>query len=656
MFNFLKTPAWPLLIFVLAASIRILWIGDMPGGLNQDEASTGYDAWALLKEGIDRHGVSWPVHFIAWGSGQNALYAYLSMPFIAIFGLTVTSIRLAAACMGILSVWIFWRLGKRSGTHMGLWALLIIATSPWHIMASRWALESNAAPAIVLFATYCFARARDDYRWLPFGSALLASSVYAYGTAYFFSPIFMLCAWIFVGYKRQFAIKPFALSALAAFVVALPIMVFIVNNSVGTGHIHWGPITIPKYPSEARYSGIFLPLAPGGWAEIPNNAIQVIRLLLGSQDDGLPWNATTTWGVQYWILTPFLMLGILYSVREKSLTDRLMLAWLLCALFTGFCTSANINRVNLIWLPSLWLSGRGLWLLSSRTTLNSLAQIGIFSLGVLFSIHYFTSWQERIGNSFFLGLGEAIQATLKVAPKDAPIIITGNSVYTSTLFFATPSPKEYVATVGIPDPTSPFQTVENFGRFKFGIHPEELSKQSYWVAHISELAKFDLLAYDIKTFGNYAAITRKDTQTLMCYRPLEVWQLTGHQDLSTVAIDREVDSTETGLPIADQRFTRGFGIHGDSDWSLTLNEPAESLEIGMGLASSGGCSEGLRFKILLDDKEAFDSHTMKPGQVKFTTVPLQHAKKISFITEAGMSNRCDHGLWLTPVVKRCPNK
>lgn len=653
MLNISKYLSWPLALFVLAALIRILWIGDIPGGLNQDEASTGYDAWALLSEGIDRHGVSWPVNFIAWGSGQNALYAYLSMPFIAVFGLTVTSVRLAAACMGILSVWIFWRLGKRSGSHMGLWALLIIATSPWHIMASRWALESNAAPAVVLFATYCFARAREDCRWLPFGSALLASAVYAYGTAYFFAPMFMVCAWIFIGYRRKFALKPYALSALCAFVIALPMMVFIANNAIGTGNIHWGPITIPKYPSEARYSGIFLPLAPGGWTQIPDNAISVIRLLLGSQDDGLSWNATTTWGVQYWILTPFLMLGIAYAAREKSLTDRLMLAWLVCALITAFCTSANINRVNLVWIPSLWLSGRGLWLLSPKATINRIAQITLFCLGVLFSMHYFTSWQERIGNSFFVGLGESIQSILKAAPKDAPLIITSNSVYTSTLFFAQPSPTEYVKTVGIPDPTSPFATVENFGRFKFGIHPEALDGQAYWVAHISELASFSLFAYNIETHGNYAAITRKQPQDMMCLQPLELWGLTGAQDFSSFGINREVGSNDMGLPIAGQQFGQGFGIHGDSHWSLDLSAPAERLELGMGLSSSSGCSDGQRFKILLDGKLAFDSKIMSPGQLKFASIPLQNTKRISFVTESGASNRCDHGLWITPIIKRC---
>ncbi|GGY79826.1 hypothetical protein GCM10011613_25990 [Cellvibrio zantedeschiae] len=653
MINFSKYISLPIVLFALAALIRVLWLGDIPGGLNQDEASTGYDAWALLQDGIDRHGISWPVNFIAWGSGQNALYAYLSMPFIALFGLTTTSVRLAAAILGVASVWIFWRLGKRSGSHMGLWALLIIATSPWQIMASRWALESNAAPAVVLFATYCFARARENNKWLYFGSALLAISVYAYGTAYVFAPAFMLCAWIFVGYDRKFQWKPYALSALIAFIIALPMMVFIFNNSFGNSTLHWGPISIPKYPGEARYDGIFLPLMSNGWEQIPNNAVAVIQLLLGAQDDGLPWNAIPTWGAQYWILTPFLMLGIAFALREKSLTDRLMLAWLICALLTAFCTSANINRINLIWLPALWLAARGLWLFSPKATLNRIAQISVFALGVLFSVHYFTSWQARIADNFFVGLGESIQAVLKAAPKDAPIVITNNSVYTSTLFFAQPDPKEYVRSVQIPNRNSPFQTVEKFGRFSFGIQPENIGTQHYWVAHISELNQFNLFAYNLHTFGNYAAVTRKTPEQMMCLKALDVQPLTGQQDYQTFALNKEVDATDLGLPIAGGIFNEGFGVHGNSQWSMELPASAERLELGMGLSSSSGCSDGQRFKILVDNKLAFDSSIMRPGQLKFASIPLNRAKRISFVTEAGASNRCDHGLWVTPVIKHC---
>lgn len=141
---------WPMLLLIVGALLRLLWLGEIPGGLNQDEASIGYDAWALLHSGIDRNGISWPVNFIAWGSGQNVLYGYLSIPFIALFDLSVFSIRLTSAFWGVICLWLFWRMGRRKDEAMGVWALLLIATSPWHIMASRWALESNIVPAVVL--------------------------------------------------------------------------------------------------------------------------------------------------------------------------------------------------------------------------------------------------------------------------------------------------------------------------------------------------------------------------------------------------------------------------------------------------------------------------------------------------------------------------
>src|SRR5690606_31698514 len=171
----------PLLLLAIGIAVRCLFIGTMPGGLNQDEASIAYDAWALLHSGIDRWGLSWPVHFISWGSGQNALYAYLSMPFIALGGINLTSIRAAAALLGVISLILIWRMAKARGRESEFIYLLVFVTSPWHIMASRWALESNAAPAFVLFGTYFLFRAAErPGLFLPLGSSLITLSVYAY--------------------------------------------------------------------------------------------------------------------------------------------------------------------------------------------------------------------------------------------------------------------------------------------------------------------------------------------------------------------------------------------------------------------------------------------------------------------------------------------
>ncbi len=182
-----------LLIIISGTLLRLLFIGSIPAGLNQDEASAGYEAWALLNYGMDRNGDAWPVLFTAWGSGQNVLYSYLSIPFIALFGLNEISLRLAMGISGSLSLLIFWLLAREiRGKAFGLLALLILTLNPWHIMMSRWALESNLLPFMLLLGIYLLISAHKKPWLLTLSAAVFALSLYAYGTAFIFLPFFLL--------------------------------------------------------------------------------------------------------------------------------------------------------------------------------------------------------------------------------------------------------------------------------------------------------------------------------------------------------------------------------------------------------------------------------------------------------------------------------
>ena len=101
------------ILLLVGSLIRLLFIDKLPAGLNQDEASIGYDAWAILNYGIDRAGNSYPVHLNAWGSGQNALYAYLLMPLIKIFGLNSFSVRLPSAVLSSITLVVAYFLFKK---------------------------------------------------------------------------------------------------------------------------------------------------------------------------------------------------------------------------------------------------------------------------------------------------------------------------------------------------------------------------------------------------------------------------------------------------------------------------------------------------------------------------------------------------------------
>ena len=154
------------LIAALALFARIYQFGRIPGDINQDEAFAGYEAFSLLVSGKDSHGYSFPVYLTAWGSGMNALNSYLMIPFIALFGLRTWVIRLPQLIVGSLSIPVAYLTMKRlCDVKTALFSAFFLAIAPWHIMLSRWGLESNLAPGFLLFGFFFFLKGLDNSRF-----------------------------------------------------------------------------------------------------------------------------------------------------------------------------------------------------------------------------------------------------------------------------------------------------------------------------------------------------------------------------------------------------------------------------------------------------------------------------------------------------------
>ena len=65
-----------------------------PPALNADEATNAYDAYSILKTGKDQYGNFMPLRFKSFGDYKLPLLTYLAIPFIKMFGLTETGIRM----------------------------------------------------------------------------------------------------------------------------------------------------------------------------------------------------------------------------------------------------------------------------------------------------------------------------------------------------------------------------------------------------------------------------------------------------------------------------------------------------------------------------------------------------------------------------------
>ena len=182
-----------LLIFFIAVVSRLFFFGKYPVGLHVDEAYAGYEAWSMYHYGHDSWGYKNPVYLMAWGSGMNALYSYLAMPFIAIGGLNTITLRLPQVIMGIVTLITFYFLLKKTTTpKIATWGFFLLAISPWHIMMNRWGLESNLAPAFILLGMYFAVLGLEKEKFFLLSALFWGLSLYCYAVIWFFVPAFIL--------------------------------------------------------------------------------------------------------------------------------------------------------------------------------------------------------------------------------------------------------------------------------------------------------------------------------------------------------------------------------------------------------------------------------------------------------------------------------
>lgn len=457
-----------LLLLALGCALRLIGLGAVPYGLNQDEASAGYETWALLTSGIDRCGQSWPVLFISWGSGQNVLMSYLALPFAALLGLSELSVRLPNAICGCLTLLVFWRFSRRArGPIFGLLALLLLAVNPWHIMMSRWALESNLLPFFLLLGVWLTSLARERPWALAGAAAAFGLSLYAYGTAFFFLPVFLVGAvwWL----RRELKPAPFLVSLALFAVLALPIALCQLRNALGLDALTVLGVTLPRL-TEGRQSATSV-FGGGGLAAAAGNFRCFLSILAGG-GDGLSYNALPFWrgGIFYFFGLPTAMLGIAGSVlaRRDRVREAPMRLALLAGLVCAFLIRGNINRLNMLWLPLVWFSALGCWyILQKLRGWAVLPLAGILLCAAVFVTSYRAEFSGRGNVNYFPGLGAAIEYADAQDAERIYITDYVNAPYSFALFYTRPAPEDFAATVEYTDENAAFRAVERFAGFEF---------------------------------------------------------------------------------------------------------------------------------------------------------------------------------------------
>ncbi len=489
-----------LLLLCIGFLVRLLYLGEYPSGLHQDEAFSGYESHSMLHHGTDSFGYTNPVYLTVWGSGMSVLQAVVSIPFFALLGTGVFSLRLGQALLSCASLVVFYLLLREisADKKLALLGLFALTISPWHIIAARWALDANYAIYFLLFGLFFFIKGIKNNRLWPISAVLYGLALYSYVMTYVVIPLTLCVFGLYLIYtKTKFCIRYIVGAGAILFIFALPLILFMLVNWNLIPPIITDIISIPKLVSarlgEITTHNIF---NASTWSRI-------FSILLNSYD---------RYALFYRFATPFIIVGFSHcfwrfvlSIKHRRFDYRglLLLGFLSGVLFAATITDINTYKMNAVHIYTALFLAYGLHLVLTKVKFKvvTLAIIAIFLLLFAdFSRYYVTVYNDTMSVHHKDGVIEAVHYTKAQGFEE--VYVDNSILYPHILFADETPPEEYRDTVVYENYPSTFLVVNSFSNYVFGIDYNALTEEAY-IAHVAEGEIFRQSGYEVEQFGNH---------------------------------------------------------------------------------------------------------------------------------------------------------
>ena len=393
-------------VFLLAVGIfiRAFQFGISPVGVHQDEAMAAVDALALAEHGTDRFGMRFPVHFQAWGNSQmSVLLSYCMVPFIKLFGFSITVIRLPlliVSCIGLAALYLFAR--KVGGVKLAVPVLMLGVICPWHYMQSRWSIDCNMFPHVFLFGV-CLLLAGMKKRWALYVSMIFFGLCsYCYGIANYTVPVFLLLMAVYLLAVGKVKWREVLLCLAIYFAVALPEFLTMLINMMGWETIETPLFTIPYFPESDRAQDILF--FNFSWKMLADNLWKTLAALLGRSKDASVISIIPKFDNLYPFTTVFFLIGLAVSFRrlakgvdrEEKLPYVAVLGWLFMAVWSGVTTNGVAqHRLAILFYPVIVISGVGIVWCIGKCKLLAVPIAGAYgAAALLFANTYFGDYAE----------------------------------------------------------------------------------------------------------------------------------------------------------------------------------------------------------------------------------------------------------------------
>lgn len=219
-----------ILIIVLIAGFFLRFYNHNYPPLLWDEAALGYNAYSILHTSRDEYGQLLPLIFKSFGDYKPGLYVYLSIPFVAIFGLNPLSVRLPSIIIGSLLPLLAYLIIKKNSkyNYLPLLFATLIAFNPYNIHYSRGAWETNILTFELLLASHFFFNKKYFSSSIIFGLTL-----YTYQSGKLTS-LLLIAILLLVNFSKSFFKKDFIIRFIfPLFIFSLPILFGLLTQNQG---------------------------------------------------------------------------------------------------------------------------------------------------------------------------------------------------------------------------------------------------------------------------------------------------------------------------------------------------------------------------------------------------------------------------------------
>lgn len=503
----MKKKIYFILICVIAISIRVISFGSIPGGFNQDGLMAFVDAISLSRYRTDRYGMFMPVHLTAWGFGQmSSLLSYVMVPFIKLFGTSIAVARLPNLLFSILGLVFLYLFSKEAfGINKALVIFAFSAINPWHIMQSRWALDCNLFPHIIIAAIYFLYHGISKRKYFIYISMVIFGiSMYAYGISIYIIPMLLLSLALFLIINNKITTRECLLCVSIYLLIAWPFITCMVINTFGLPTIETPFFTIPFFPDSMRSSDILF-FSSSPLAQLLSNIKSLISIVFQYSSDLLS-NQIKGFGTLYILSVPFFIFGLVNSLKKLKSNDgySYVLIFFLIGIFNGLITNnVNINRSNILFYPMIIITATGIHDVCKKLKYMNIIVPVLYGFSfICFTINYFTYYANTIKYTFLYDFGQAV-SSIEYSDEDIKYI-TADSQQKGfshvskilSLYYLNIDSKEYIS--------SDFND-----RYKFYIPPEiDKSEDAIYVVGEDDLDKFDD-DFSITQYDRYYVVKKR---------------------------------------------------------------------------------------------------------------------------------------------------